>query len=322
MAKNQFVNEYGELSNEILLNVAEILTLRLPEGSGEYFDRNLNFGCQLKELSSDVQVQPTLSLIFDTKTNDFSPHSHYNNHFNLILPERITASKWVKKFNVCEPTSYQQYLSLFVSCLTKQLLVDPFDAPPKDMTSQWHNFGKVYNQEDINNAVIHRLYKDSFTPPYQLDLSSDLKEYVAFQEVPFFGAHFYYAFSSRDKIDKWTKFNKMNVPKNLVEILRKDDPVESPIKGRLFPRPQSRAAEPTKITFKPKSQTVLSKKKPDWEDLIEQEEAESEPDRKQPTIVIPTDVSVKNIPPALQRRMAKAEQESEFYTIGFLKFKH
>ena len=43
MAKNQFVNEYGELSNEILLNVAEILTLRLPEGSGECFDMNLNF---------------------------------------------------------------------------------------------------------------------------------------------------------------------------------------------------------------------------------------------------------------------------------------
>lgn len=36
MAKNQFVSEYGELSNEILLNVAELLTLRLPEGSGKY----------------------------------------------------------------------------------------------------------------------------------------------------------------------------------------------------------------------------------------------------------------------------------------------
>ncbi|KAL7048156.1 hypothetical protein ACKWTF_003246 [Chironomus riparius] len=231
--------------------------------------------------------------------------------FHQIFPERIIASKWVKKFNACEPNSYQQYLSLFVSCLTKQLLVDPFNAPPKDMTSQWHTFSKVYNQEDINNAVIHRLYKDSFTPPYQLDLSSDLKEYIAFQEIPFFGAHFYYAFSPRDKIDKWTNFNKMNVPKNLIEILRKDEFVESPIKGRLFPRPQSRPTEPTKITFKPKSQTMLSKKKPEWEDLVEQEKAEAEPERKQPTIVIPTDVSVKNIPPALQRRMAKAEQERQ-----------
>lgn len=42
MSKNQFVSEYGELSNEILLNIAEILTLRLPEGSGEYFA--MNFG--------------------------------------------------------------------------------------------------------------------------------------------------------------------------------------------------------------------------------------------------------------------------------------
>ncbi|XP_070490154.1 putative leucine-rich repeat-containing protein DDB_G0290503 [Chironomus tepperi] len=259
MAKNQFVSEYGELSNEILLNVAQLLTLRLPEGS-----------------------------------------------------ERIIASKWVKKFQACDPNSYQQYLSLFVSCLTKQLLVDPFDTPPKDMSNQWQNFQRVYNQQDINNAVIHRLYKDSFTPPYQLDLSSNMKEYVAFQEIPFFGAHFYYAFSPREQIDKWTKFNKMNIPKNLVEILRKDEHVESPVKGRLIPKVQSRpAAEPSKISIKPKTPKVLGKKKPEWEDLIEPEESEAEPERKQPTIVIPTDVPAKNIPPALQRRMAKAEQERQ-----------
>jgi len=195
-----------------------------------------------------------------------------------------------------------------VSCLTKQLLVDPFDAPPKDMTSQWYNFEKVYKQQDINNAVIHRLYKDSFTPPYQLDLSSNLTEYVAFQEIPFFGAHFYYAFSPRDKIDKWIKFNKMDVPKNLVEILRKDEHVESPIKRRVFQVPQSGSSK-TKLNLKPK---IV----PTWEDLIEKEEPEA-PERKQPTIVIPTDVSVKNIPPALQRRMAKAEQESKFNSLNY-----
>lgn len=44
MDKNQFVSEYGELSNEILLNVAEILTLRLPEGSGK--NSTVNISCK------------------------------------------------------------------------------------------------------------------------------------------------------------------------------------------------------------------------------------------------------------------------------------
>lgn len=35
MANNPFVSEFGELSSGILLNIAEILTLRLPEGSGK-----------------------------------------------------------------------------------------------------------------------------------------------------------------------------------------------------------------------------------------------------------------------------------------------
>jgi hypothetical protein len=35
MAGNPFVDQSGQLSNEILLNIAEILTLKLPEGTGE-----------------------------------------------------------------------------------------------------------------------------------------------------------------------------------------------------------------------------------------------------------------------------------------------
>lgn len=35
MAKNPFVNEFGDLSNELMLNIAEILVLRLPEGTGK-----------------------------------------------------------------------------------------------------------------------------------------------------------------------------------------------------------------------------------------------------------------------------------------------
>lgn len=43
MARNPFVNEYGGLSNEIMLNVAEILTLRLPEGTGNLKYNKIKF---------------------------------------------------------------------------------------------------------------------------------------------------------------------------------------------------------------------------------------------------------------------------------------
>lgn len=36
MNQNAFLSPQGELSESILLNVAEILTLRLPEGVGEF----------------------------------------------------------------------------------------------------------------------------------------------------------------------------------------------------------------------------------------------------------------------------------------------
>lgn len=45
MNKNAFIGEHGELCNGVLLNIAEILTLRLPEGAGkgEKFYRNYPF---------------------------------------------------------------------------------------------------------------------------------------------------------------------------------------------------------------------------------------------------------------------------------------
>lgn len=43
MNKNAFIGEHGELCNGVLLNIAEILTLRLPEGAGkgEKFDNGI-----------------------------------------------------------------------------------------------------------------------------------------------------------------------------------------------------------------------------------------------------------------------------------------
>lgn len=44
MYKNEIISERGELSKDILLNVAEILTLRLPAGTGEKgAEKNVQF---------------------------------------------------------------------------------------------------------------------------------------------------------------------------------------------------------------------------------------------------------------------------------------
>ncbi|KAG5677255.1 hypothetical protein PVAND_007027 [Polypedilum vanderplanki] len=252
MPVNPFVNDYGELSNELLLNIAEILTLKLPDGI-----------------------------------------------------ERIIASKWVKKFFACDPNVYKDNLSLFISCLTKGVLVKPFDEAPQDLSNEWKNFDREYTTKNINAAVTRRLYKDSFTPPYKFEISQDMKEYMAYQEIPFFGAHFYYAFSPRDPIYKWRGFNKMNVPRNLVEKLWKTEEIESPIKGRFFEKPKKVPTVAINVTAK-----KTPKAKPAWQGPIAEEPEEAKKEIRS-MISIPITERIKHLPPALQRRMLKADKERE-----------
>lgn len=186
------------------------------------------------------------------------------------------------------------------------MLVEPFNIPPREIAStQWHNFEREYKREDINDAVIQRLYKDSLTPSYKIDISQDLHEYACFQEIPFFGAHFYYAFSPRERIDKWAKFNKLNVPKNFVETLRRDDPVESPIKGRgkLKARGKPSTTSLSQRGVRPKTPRAA------WQGAIE-EESEMEIQTAKPMISIPLNATGKPIPLKLQRRMGVAAERS------------
>lgn len=193
------------------------------------------------------------------------------------------------------------------------MLVEPFNQAPNGPQNQWQNFAQVYTNSDIVQAAMERLYKDGKTPPYKIEISQDLQEYVAFQEIPFFGAHFFYAFSPTEKIHEWQKFNQLKIPKKYVEALKLDVPPESPIKGRIS-RPGhrtmrkrgTRLAAPSLLIQKLK---VL--KKPQREAPIEEgEETSAEPQRKA-LISIPTDGPVSKIPPALQRRMAEAERQSK-----------
>lgn len=203
----------------------------------------------------------------------------------------MIAAKWVKKFQACDPKDYKQNLSLFVMCLTKQILVDPFNVAPIDPASaQWPKFEREYTLHDINSAVVCEIYKDSLTPPYKIEVSNTLREYVCYQNIPFFGAHFYYAFSLHETIDKWSKFNKLNIPKNQIESLRHED-VSQPIATRR--RVGTPGGHGTKNNKK-----VL---RPAWEGPIP-DEFESEASVLQPMMSIPLSIS-KPIPVALKKRM-------------------
>lgn len=199
------------------------------------------------------------------------------------------------------------------------MLVEPFNKAPEDPTSaQWETFDKEYTLEDINNAVIRDIYKDSLKPPYKVEVSQNLQEYVCFQEIPFFGAHFYYAFSPHEKIDKWSKFNKLNVPRNQVEVIRAEERM-SPVTERGIPKvtqKPSRTGTATPRGRTPRTTARPKAPKPAWEGPVP-EEPEPELEAPKPMISIPLGNNSRPIPAALQRRMAAAaEKTSKLISIS------
>lgn len=253
--------------------------------------RFLRFGC-LKDPVTEEKFS----------TGVFRSHSFF--------AEKIVAAKWVKKFQACSPENFKHHLSLFISSLTKQVLVEPFDVAPQEPRGQWQELGKEYTTADINRAVKQRLFRDAKTPPYTIDVSQDLHEFAAFQEIPFFGAHFFYAFSPSETINQWRNFDKLKVPRRFT----RDVPVDSPIKGRFSRKAGAVKARPgvvANMAKKPKAKVS----KPQWEGPVEPEpEAEPEPVKKT-MITLPTDGPVKAIPAGLQRRMLAAEQQSRFWSL-------
>lgn len=193
------------------------------------------------------------------------------------------------------------------------MLVEPFDKyPANDQFNVWRNFPKVYTISDINDNVKRRLFKDVIAPPYKVEISEDMHEYAAFQEIPFFGAHFFYAFSPTETIDNWQNFNKLNVPKKIANALKLDVPKYSPIKGRVSQRPGRRLKK-----AQPAVDGEIPQPKAAWEGVVEEvPEPEPEPPKRN-MIVIPIDGPVKEIPAALRRLMTRNIKNRE-WILGFL----
>lgn len=234
------------------------------------------------------------------------------------------------------------------------MLVEPFDKVPQDPREVWHRFEKDYTPADINVAIRSRMNRDALTPSYQIEISQDQQEYIAFQEISYFGAHFYYAFSPTEKINHWKMFSKLKVPKKYIDAMLIADITESPMKGRISRKPYDHglkkdqlSKQPTKISVSatPSASTPICQAqtsqttekltspsrinrpgrkhnssktcKPKWEGPLEEsdEGSANEKSPRKTMVTIPTDHPVKAIPPALQRRMAEAERQSKIIFI-------
>lgn len=189
------------------------------------------------------------------------------------------------------------------------MLVEPFNVAPEDQSGQWKNFEKAYSALDIHRAVKQRVLKDAYAPPYKVEISQNMKQFTAFQEIPFFGAHCFYASSVDERLEKWQNFNKLNVPQKYIKALELEDQIEeSPIKRCKFPKQSlayPRQGKPKAIASKLKKPSA----KPGWEGPIEEEVA-PEPENKT-AVSFPTDVPHSNLPAKLQKRFIEGARKSE-----------
>jgi hypothetical protein len=164
------------------------------------------------------------------------------------------ANKWLSKFNSASEEIKNQYLPIFVYCLQQKILVEPFKLAPADQTSQWPNFDKEYSMDDIRTSICIAKAYEILIPPYKIDMSQDMKEFAAYQEIPNFGAQFYFAISS-DPIKEWDNFSKLKIPRELVPSLFVDQEIlQSPPMN--MPKVDSRVRAPIAAKSRPRKNSL------------------------------------------------------------------
>ena len=195
------------------------------------------------------------------------------------------------------------------------------------MSDVWQDFARIYTTKDINTAVHQRMFRDSFTPAYQIEISQNLQEYVAFQEIPLFGAHFYYAFSPNMKINHWQNFNTFKIPRYYVEALQKLQEIqiqdeESPIRGK-FSKIKAKSKESsTRVSKIVRPAAKPEKVRPDFDlgkvDEVDEEEKPPEPELE-PKFEAQIQALLNNphIPEGLRARLIQKQKMREFCLMKF-----
>nr|CAI5823951.1 unnamed protein product [Callosobruchus analis] len=148
--------------------------------------------------------------------------------FNLPdAQDRVLASAWVKKIKSPDVGSDKlrtDYIKLLLFALQRQKLVGIFSDDPTAY-EKLEEFPEEYDLNEMARLILNKEKSERIQrirrqlrgqtgdyPPYSTDLSPDLREYVAAQDIPGFGVHCYYAIS-KDPVNTWLKADKGVFPK-------------------------------------------------------------------------------------------------------------
>lgn len=134
--------------------------------------------------------------------------------------DRIKALKWIRKIddekNETAINTREHAILLLLHSLNRKQLVGPFEKMPDDdrgLTDYRWNI----QPDKMSKLILNKEFEKFGQPPISIEISGDLCEIVTYQEIPGFGAHFYYAFSP-EKIQKWDNLDKGIIPKGLLPI--------------------------------------------------------------------------------------------------------
>lgn len=147
-------------------------------------------------------------------------------HWFALLLDRVLALKWLKFLQASEELSEKRtklhVTQLLLICLQRKRLVGPFIDPP-DPGKKLLQYGWAFQPADIARLILKSEFEKIGKMPFYIELSGDLTEYVATQEIPQFGAHFFYAYSP-EQIKAWDRLNLAMLPKGLLSVSATESP--------------------------------------------------------------------------------------------------
>lgn len=133
--------------------------------------------------------------------------------------DRIKALKWIKKIdderNEVNVNARDHAILLLLHALSRKQLVGPFERFPDERPLADYKWS--IQPDKISKLILLKEFEKFGEPPISIEIAGDLCEIVTYQEIPCFGAHFYYAYSP-EKLQKWDNLDKGIIPKGLLPV--------------------------------------------------------------------------------------------------------
>lgn len=127
--------------------------------------------------------------------------------------DREVAKKWLTALELCtkfeeDQPQRKRCLKLLLVVLHRGHLVGPYKEAPLMIAGA----GCMPTFDDeIHLTEIERLLEDedkrtaNSLRPCHFAVSGSMHDYVAYQEIPNFGSHFYYAYSAAETVNEWNQ---------------------------------------------------------------------------------------------------------------------